>query len=89
VTALVVPRQATARDLARRSTGRSGAFVGQLHSRPWLPWQHEAAGVIGETLPSGRMAYPIVVIMVPRKCGKTTFLFDVLFGRCLLLPDYR
>jgi hypothetical protein len=85
----VLPRAATPRDPARPNTAAAGAFVAVAHSREWLPWQYETARLIGETLPNGRMAYPIVVILVPRQCGKTTFLFDAIMGRCLALADYR
>lgn len=100
MTALVLPRAgATVRDRGRPTTAASGAFIAQVHRRPWLPWQLDTAAVIGETRPgSARMvngiehdqaAYPIAVILVPRQCGKTTFLFDTLLGRVLTLRDYR
>ena len=54
-----------------------------------MPWQRSAADVLGELLPDGRYAYPIAVVMVPRQCGKTTFVFDVAIGRALERPDYR
>ncbi|WP_456820710.1 hypothetical protein [Cellulomonas sp. URHB0016] len=57
--------------------------------RPWLPWQRQVADVIGERLPDGRYAYPIVVVLVPRQCGKTTFVFDLALGRGLQQHDYR
>lgn len=85
----IAPRAATPRDRTRANTAAAGAFVAKCHTREWLPWQYDTARLISETLPSGRMAYPIVVILVPRQCGKTTFLFDMIMGRCLALPDYR
>lgn len=30
-----------------------------------------------------------MVVLVPRQCGKTTFVFDLALGRCLGYPDYR
>jgi hypothetical protein len=54
-----------------------------------LPWQRYAADVIGERTPDGRYRYPIVVVTVPRQCGKTTWALDVALGRCLEQPDYR
>lgn len=83
------PRQATRRDPDRPTDGDAGAFIAHLHGRPWVPWQRAAADLIGEQLPSGRYAYPVVVILVPRQCGKTTFVFDVAQGRCLAHRDYR
>lgn len=37
----------------------------------------------------GTYSYNIGVILVPRQCGKTTWLFDDTLGRCLELPDYH
>lgn len=85
----ILPRTATPRDRSRPNTAAAGAFVAVAHSREWLPWQYDTARLISETLPNGRMAYPIVVVLVPRQCGKTTFLFDMIMGRCLALGDYR
>lgn len=53
----------------------------------WLPWQTLTGGVLGEQNPDGTMAYPIGVVLVPRQCGKTTWVFDDTLGRCLELPD--
>jgi hypothetical protein len=52
-----------------------------------LDWQAATAAVIGERFPDGRMHYPICVAMVPRQCGKTTWVFDDLIGSCLTQPD--
>jgi hypothetical protein len=85
----VPPRQATPRDPSRTTDGAAGAFIAHLHGRPWTPWQRFAADLIGERLPNGRYAWPVVVIQVPRQTGKTTFAFDLMQGRCLEHPDYR
>ena len=60
-----------------------------MHGRPWLPWQRYVADVIGERRPDGRYTYPLVVVTVPRQCGKTTWAMDLALGRCLTTPDYR
>lgn len=85
----VPPRQATPRTLDRPTDGYAGAFVAHVHGRPWKPWQVAAGDLIGEQTPDGRYAYSIVVILVPRQCGKTTFAFDLMQGRALVHPDYR
>lgn len=54
-----------------------------------MPWQLATAEVVGEQTPEGHYAYPIVVVLVPRQTGKSTWLFDYLIGRCLVHPDYR
>lgn len=79
----------TRRDPNRPTDGDAGAFVAYLHGRPWVPWQVAAANLVGETLPDGRYAYPIVVVLVPRQCGKTTWAFDLMQGRALFHTDYR
>ena len=83
------PRLATPRDPSRPTDGDAGAFVAHLHGRPWTPWQRAAADLIGERLPNGRYAYPVAVVLVPRQCGKTTWVFDLAQGRCLVHGDYR
>lgn len=55
----------------------------------WLPWQRTAFEVAGEMLPSGRYAYNIVVVTVPRQCGKTASVHDTAIGRLLAHQDYR
>lgn len=39
--------------------------------RPLIPWQREVAWLTGERLESGRLAYPRVVMVVPRRAGKS------------------
>src|ERR1700712_3496513 len=85
----VLPRTATPRDYSRPTDGAAGAFIAHLHGRPWLPWQRDAADLIGERTPTGRYAYPVVVVLVPRQTGKTTWVFDLAQGRCLDRADYR
>ena len=96
----VLPRVTVARDPARPTLAATGAFVAHCHHRAWLPWQLQTAATIGEQKTGGPVrvvqgiqhhafAYPIVVILVPRQCGKTTFLFDNLIGRVLAYQDYR
>lgn len=85
----VLPRLVTPRDLSRPTDGAAGAFVAHLHGRPWLAWQRAAADLIGERTPTGRYVYPVVVVLVPRQTGKTTWVFDLAQGRCLEQADYR
>jgi hypothetical protein len=83
----VLPRLATPRSDA--PTSDLGRFVAHVHGRPWLPWQTLTGAVLGETTADGRMKYPIGVVMVPRQCGKTTWVFDDVLGRCIEYPDYH
>ena len=81
------PRLATPRDLSR-PTADLGGFVAAVSARPWLTWQQDTADVVGERTGS-TMAYSVVVILVPRQCGKTTWVFDDTLGMCLGHNDYR
>jgi hypothetical protein len=85
----VSPRLATPRDPSRPSDGSLGAFVAQLHGRPWLPHQRLAADVLGELTPAGTYVYGIGVVLLPRQTGKTTFVMDLALGRALAYVDYR
>ena len=50
--------------------------------RGLLPWQRQVAAVAGEVDPTtGRMAYPVVVVVVPRRAGKTLLTFATTLQR--------
>lgn len=85
----MTPRLMTPRDLSCPTDGAAGAFIAHMHGRPWFDHQRATADVIGELLPNGHYRYPIVVVLWPRQCGKTTWVMDVALGRCLQNPDYR
>lgn len=85
----IAPRLATRRDPTRPSDGALGAFVAQVHGRPWKPHQRLTADVIGELRPDGRYRYPLAVVLLPRQTGKTTLVLDLALGRCLAQTDYR
>lgn len=46
-----------------------------------MPWQQNAANILGEVNEQGRLCYNKVVITVPRQSGKTTLLLPVVVGR--------
>ena len=87
--ATIAPRLATPRDQTRPSDGALGAFIAQVHGRPWKPHQRLTADVIGELRPDGRYRYPLAVVLLPRQTGKTTLVLDLALGRCLAQTDYR
>lgn len=66
---------ATPRFATRRPTITQGPAIAKvMHSlgtEP-MPWQHEAADLIGEMTPDGHRRWPLVIISVPRQSGKTT-----------------
>jgi Phage Terminase len=54
-----------------------------------MPWQAFAADVGLEVLPSGRFAYDLVVVTVPRQSGKTTLDAAVMDHRAAMVPSGR
>lgn len=86
----MLPRRATPRNLDRPTEGDVGAFLGHLHDRPHLPWQRLTFDLLGELDPTtGRLAYPVAVVTVPRQCGKTAGILDDTQGRMMSHRDYR
>lgn len=84
------PRTLTgSRDRALPTDGGGALAIAQLHHRPALPWQRDAAMLIGERRPDGTARYPIVVVVVPRQVGKTTLMLDLALGRLLSRPKCR
>ena len=58
--------------------------------RPFIPWQAQVDDVAGEYLPeTGRMAYPIVVVVVPRRAGKTVAVLARTLAKCLHIRHAR
>jgi phage terminase large subunit-like protein len=57
---------------------------------PLLPWQRVVADVAGELVDGGgRFAYPLVVVVVPRRAGKTALTLATLAHRAQLRPMAR
>lgn len=55
-----------------------------------MPWQRRAFDVITEIDPgTGRFAYPLAIVSVPRQSGKTAGLLALAFHRGLMLPNAR
>lgn len=62
-------------------------MVAEALGDPLLDWQQLAADVLGELDPTtGRYAYPIGVVSVPRQQGKTVWLRALRIARCLTRP---
>lgn len=57
--------------------------------RRLTPWQQQVADVAGEVLPDGRMAYPVVVLLAPRRAGKTLLTVANGLQRCSIEPGQR
>ncbi|AWY04749.1 terminase large subunit [Gordonia phage Emperor] len=78
------PRYLTPRNPDRRSFGPNIARTSALLGRPFMPWQHAAAGVIGEVDAEGRFAYPLVIMTVQRQAGKTAMNLATAVQRCTM-----
>ena len=60
-----------------------------MHGRPWVGWQHDTGQLIGQHRADGSYLRPVVVVLIPRQCGKTTFAFDLSLGRLIAYRGYR
>jgi hypothetical protein len=87
--ALAPPRHWTPRDPTRRTDATYGEAVAAMMGRPWAPPQRFIAEVAGELLASGHYAYTVIVVTMPRQCGKSTTSYDVALGRGRAYRDYR
>lgn len=86
---LVPPRFATPRTPGRPTLG---AAVTRAASRMGIrlgPHQQLVSDVAGEVLPDGRMAYPVVVVLMPRRGGKTKLLLPTFVQRSSFIPSAR
>lgn len=66
-----LPRWTTTPPANSRTIGREAAAAGALIGRRFIPWQTHAADVAGTLTDSGRFRYRRVVVIVPRRAGKT------------------
>ena len=78
------PRFHTPRTPGSLSYGPAIAKTSLLLGRPFMPWQHEGTGVIGELSDDGAsMRWPYVVVHVPRRAGKSVGVMATLTHRTL------
>lgn len=85
---MAAPRYITHRS-SRYSYGPRIARVSDALGRPFMPWQHEAAGLIGECDAAGHLLNPVVVVTVPRQSGKTALLTAVGLHRLTMRRQCR
>jgi hypothetical protein len=85
------PRFATPRNPTRDTRGYVAlAHLTRLRRAPPYPWQYDVAEVAGELRDDGQgFAYPVVVLAVPRRAGKTTLTLATGLERMDLLGDAR
>jgi hypothetical protein len=78
------PLYATPRDPSSPTDGAVVDVVATELGTPLLDWQRHVVDVAGERLENGAYRYPVVVVSVPRQCGKTTLLRAVGTKRALI-----
>jgi hypothetical protein len=85
------PRFATPRDRDRATRGpETLAHLARLRRAPPYPWQWEVADVAGELADDGvGFRYPVVLVSVPRRAGKTTLTLAANLDRLDLIGDAR
>lgn len=85
------PRYATPRDPDRPTTGLDTvAHLARLRRAPAFDWQWDVADVAGELNDQGDgFRYPVVLLSVPRRAGKSTLTLAAALDRMDLLPDAR
>lgn len=83
------PRYATPRDPTRPTRGdRASAHLARLKRRAPYPWQLLVNAVAGELNDTGDgFRYPIVVLSVPRRAGKTVDVLATIADRMDIAPD--
>lgn len=86
---LVPPRFATPRTPDRATLGPAVSRAALSLGFQLMPHQQLVSDVAGEVLPSGRMAYPVVVVLMPRRGGKTKLLLPTFLQRASMIPDAR
>jgi len=98
-TSTAPPRWFTPRTPGRPTVGADVAKVAKglglacrcpgCAGHPLMPHQQLIADVAGEVLPNGRMAYPVVVIIMPRRGGKTGLMLPTALQRAAWIPRGR
>lgn len=68
------PRYVTARDPTLRTIGADTARTAIVLGQPLIPWQRQAADLLGALRPDGRFRYRRGVVIVPRRAGKSWLL---------------
>lgn len=81
------PSYLTPRNRDALSYGPAAARMAQALRRPLMPWQRDYLDLAGELTPDGtRLAHPYVVVVVPRRAGKTAGMLAAMLQRCALGP---
>lgn len=78
------PLFATPRNPALRTDGPQVDVIARTLGTPFIPWQQHVSAVANERRPDGSYEHQIIVVSVPRQCGKTTLLRANGVHRCLV-----
>ena len=78
---IVAPRFFTPRTPGRPTLGPAVGRAARSLAFGLTPHQRLISDVAGEVLPDGRMAYPVVVVLLPRRGGKTKLLLPTFLQR--------
>jgi hypothetical protein len=79
------PLHATPRNPDRPNDGAAIAAVARSLGKQLLPWQQYVADVATERRADGSYEYQVVIVTVPRQCGKTTLIHAMGVHRAGLL----
>lgn len=75
---------ATPRNPSRKTDGPLVAVIAETLGTPFIPWQRYVSEVANERREDGSYEYQVVVVSVPRQCGKTTLTRAEGTQRCLV-----
>lgn len=84
-----VARYATPRSFERKTYGPELAQIGdQMLGTPFMPHQHQIVNTAMEVDPlTGKLAYGFVIVILPRRGGKTTIEDTIAIHRALAFPS--
>lgn len=83
------PRWFTPRDLTAPTYGPHVGKVARDLGMPLMPWQRLVSETTGELNTLGRFRYPLSIILVPRRAGKTGLTLPTAIQRVSIAPGSR
>lgn len=93
------PRWATPRSPERKTIGHEVGLIAKKLGKPFMPWQHEVALVLGELMVDEEVsamlgreilvpAYPEGIVTIERQAGKTIFVWSWINHRAMVWPAF-
>lgn len=86
---MATPRFITPRRSPYSYAPKVALLADRAFGRPFMPWQHQASGLIEECDADGWLLNPLVVITVPRQSGKTELVKGTAVRRVMSRPKAR